>query len=98
MLDIMMPGIDGFTCLERLREFSNVPAILLTAKGDERDKVHGLDLGADDYLTKRLGPEEMLARVRAVLRRRQPSKIEPDPTHPRFILSEPGVEYYLAVD
>ena len=74
MLDIMMPGIDGFACLERLREFSAVPVILLTAKGEERDKVHGLDLGADDYLTKPFGPAEMLARVRAVLRRRQPSE------------------------
>lgn len=74
MLDIMMPGIDGFACLERLREFSDVPVILLTAKGEERDKVHGLDLGADDYLTKPFGPAEMLARVRAVLRRRQPSE------------------------
>jgi two-component system KDP operon response regulator KdpE len=177
LLDIMMPGIDGFTCLQRLREFSDVPVILLTAKGEERDKVHGLDLGADDYLTKPFSPAEMLARVRAVLRRRQPSeqaspelvvddltinlarrrgirdgqeirltpteykllyelathagkvllhsdllarvwgpeyrdevdylwtyvrylrnRIEPDPAHPRYILSEPGVGYYLAAE
>ena len=177
LLDIMMPGIDGFACLERLREFSDVPVILLTAKGEERDKVRGLDLGADDYLTKPFGPAEMLARVRAVLRRRQPSaetpttlevgdltvnlarrrvvlrgqeirltpteykllyelatnpgrvmlhgdllsrvwgpeyrdevdylwtyvrylrsKIEPDPAHPRDVLSEPGVGYLLAAD
>src|SRR5437660_8554555 len=56
LLDIMMPGMDGFTCLARLREFSDVPIILLTAKGEERDKVRGLDLGADDYLTKPFGP------------------------------------------
>ena len=74
LLDVMMPGIDGFTCLERLREFSDVPVILLTAKGEEHDKVRGLDLGADDYLTKPFSPAEMLARVRAVLRRRQPSE------------------------
>jgi two-component system, OmpR family, KDP operon response regulator KdpE len=177
LLDIMMPGIDGFTCLERLREFSNVPVILLTAKGEERDKVRGLDLGADDYLTKPFGPAEMLARVRAVLRRRHPSeeaspelvvgdltinllrrrvilhgheirltpteykllyelatnpgrvmlhsdllsrvwgseyrdeidylwtyvrylrnKIEPDPGHPRYILSDPGVGYLLSAE
>lgn len=177
LLDIMMPGMDGFTCLERLREFSDVPVILLTAKGEERDKVRGLDLGADDYLTKPFGPAEMLARVRAVLRRKQPSeesaavlvvgdltinlarrrvirdgeeihltpteykllyelatnpgrvmlhgdllsrvwgseyrdevdylwtyvrylrsKIEPDPSHPRYILSEPGVGYLLAAE
>jgi DNA-binding response OmpR family regulator len=177
LLDIMMPGMDGFACLQRLREFSDVPVILLTAKGEERDKVRGLDLGADDYLTKPFGPAEMLARVRAVLRRWQPSqepprtlvvgdltinlarrrvlrggeeirltpteyrllyelatnpgrvmlhgdllasvwgpeyrdavdylwtyvrylrnKIEPDPAHPRYILSEPGVGYLLAPD
>jgi two-component system, OmpR family, KDP operon response regulator KdpE len=70
LLDVMMPGMDGFTCLQRLREFSQVPVILLTAKGEETDKVHGLDLGADDYLTKPFGPAELLARVRAALRRR----------------------------
>jgi two-component system, OmpR family, KDP operon response regulator KdpE len=177
LLDIMMPGIDGFTCLERLREFSDVPVILLTAKGEEQDKIRGLDLGADDYLTKPFSPAEMLARVRAVLRRHHPSpgtppeivvadltinlarrrvilrgqeirltpteykllyelatnpgrvmlhvdllsrvwgpeyrdavdylwtyvrylrnKIEPDPAHPRYILSEPGVGYLLAAE
>src|SRR5689334_19071247 len=67
VLDVMMPLMDGLTCLARLREFSDVPVILLTAKGEERDKVQGLDLGADDYLTKPFGPAELLARVRAVL-------------------------------
>ena len=76
LLDVMMPGMDGFTCLERLREFSQVPVILLTAKGEEADKVHGLDLGADDYLTKPFGPAELLARVRAALRR-QPGATPP---------------------
>jgi two-component system KDP operon response regulator KdpE len=175
LLDVMMPKMDGFTFLQRLREFSDVPVILLTAKGEEQDKVRGLDFGADDYLTKPFGPAELLARVRAHLRRRQPgevapatitvddltinvarrrvirgdqeirltpteykllyelashagkvllhsdllarvwgpeyrdevdylwtyvrylrNKIEPDPAHPRFILSEPGVGYMLA--
>jgi two-component system, OmpR family, KDP operon response regulator KdpE len=175
LLDVMMPKMDGFTFLQRLREFSDVPVILLTAKGEEQDKVRGLDLGADDYLTKPFGPAELLARVRANLRRRQPgevapatitvddltinvarrrvirgdqeirltpteykllyelashagkvllhsdllarvwgpeyrdevdylwtyvrylrNKIEPDPAHPRYILSEPGVGYMLA--
>lgn len=175
LLDLMMPVMDGFTFLKRLREFSEVPVILLTARNDERDKVEGLDLGADDYLTKPFGPAEMLARVRAVLRRKRPAeaaptslvvgdltinlarrrvvrgeteirltpteyrllyelathpgrvmlhsdllsrvwgteyrdevdylwtyvrylrnKIEPDPAHPRYILSEPGVGYMLA--
>ena len=178
LLDVMMPAMDGFTFLARLREFSAVPVILLTAKGEERDKVQGLDLGADDYLTKPFGPAELLARVRAVLRRKaQPGeatpsilsigdltidlarrrvvrqgaeirltpteykllrelatnrgkvllhgellarvwgpeyrdevdylwtyvrylrhKIEPDPAHPRYLLSEPGVGYVLASD
>jgi DNA-binding response OmpR family regulator len=176
LLDVMMPAMDGFTFLARLREFSALPVILLTAKGEERDKVQGLDLGADDYLTKPFGPAELLARVRAVLRRKaQPAeatpsilsigdltidlarrrvvrqgeeihltpteykllrelatnrgkvllhgellarvwgpeyrdevdylwnyvrylrhKIEPDPAHPRYLLSEPGVGYVLA--
>ena len=178
LLDVMMPAMDGFTFLARLREFSAVPVILLTAKGEERDKVQGLDLGADDYLTKPFGPAELLARVRAVLRRKaQPGeatpsilsigdltidlarrrvvrqgeeihltpteykllrelatnrgkvllhgellarvwgpeyrdevdylwtyvrylrhKIEPDPAHPRYLLSEPGVGYVLVSD
>jgi two-component system KDP operon response regulator KdpE len=177
LLDVMMPEMDGFTVLQRLREFSDVPVVLLTAKGEEQDKVRGLDLGADDYLTKPFGPAELLARVRANLRRRQPgevtpatitiddlvinlarrrvirgdqeirltpteykllyelathagkvllhsdllarvwgpeyrdevdylwtyvrylrNKLEPDPAHPRYILSEPGVGYYLAAE
>lgn len=176
LLDVMMPGMDGFSCLQRIREFSQVPVIFLTAKGEEADKVYGLDLGADDYLTKPFGPAELLARVRAALRR-QPgtvppatlvvgdltinlarrrvirdsveirltpteykllyelathpgrvmlhtdllarvwgieyrdevdylwsyvrylrNKIEPDPAHPRYILSEPGVGYMLATE
>jgi len=178
LLDVMMPVMDGLTFLARLRAFSDLPVILLTAKGEERDKVQGLDLGADDYLTKPFGPAELLARARAVLRRRTqdgahaPSalavgdltinlaqrrvlrqgqeirltpteykllselasnrgrvllhgdllsrvwgpeyrdqvdylwtyvrylrhKIEPDPAHPRYILSEPGVGYLLAAE
>ena len=178
ILDVMMPLMDGLTCLTRLREFSEVPVILLTAKGEERDKVQGLDLGADDYLTKPFGPAELLARVRAVLRRKTPAtepeasvltvgdltlnlarrrvlrqgeeirltpteykllyelathrgrvllhgellarvwgpeycdavdylwtyvrylrnKLEVDPAHPRYILSEPGVGYFLAAE
>jgi DNA-binding response OmpR family regulator len=70
VLDVMMPAMDGLTCLARLREFSDLAVILLTAKGEERDKVQGLDLGADDYLIKPFALEELMARVRAVLRRR----------------------------
>jgi two-component system KDP operon response regulator KdpE len=176
LLDVMMPGMDGFTCLQRLREFSQVPVIMLTAKGEEEDKVRGLDLGADDYLSKPFGLSELLARVRVALRRHPTgdappavlvvgeltinlarrriirddteirltpteykllfelasnagkvllhsdllsrvwgpeyrdeidylwtyvrylrNKIEPDPANPRYIISEPGVGYMLAV-
>jgi DNA-binding response OmpR family regulator len=67
----MMPRLDGFGTCQRIREFSNVPIIMLTAKGEEQDRVKGLDLGADDYLVKPFSATELLARVRAVLRRAQ---------------------------
>jgi DNA-binding response OmpR family regulator len=69
LLDVMMPIMDGFTACERIREFSTVPIIMLTAKGEERDRVRGLELGADDYVVKPFSAQELLARVRAVLRR-----------------------------
>jgi DNA-binding response OmpR family regulator len=69
LLDVMMPIMDGFTATTRIREFSNVPIILVTAKGEERDRVRGLDAGADDYIVKPFSAQELLARVRAVLRR-----------------------------
>jgi DNA-binding response OmpR family regulator len=71
VLDIMMPVLDGFAACERIREFSAVPIIVVTAKGEERDRVRGLDLGADDYIVKPFSATELLARVRAVLRRAQ---------------------------
>jgi len=71
ILDIMMPRMDGLEVCQRVREHSGVPIIVLTALDAERDKVTALDLGADDYLTKPFGVEELLARVRAVLRRAQ---------------------------
>jgi two-component system KDP operon response regulator KdpE len=69
ILDLMLPRLDGFEVCRRLREFSTVPIIILTAKGEEVDKVKGLELGADDYLTKPFGVPELLARIKAVLRR-----------------------------
>jgi DNA-binding response OmpR family regulator len=69
LLDVMMPELDGFETLRMLREFSTVPVIMLTAKGEEDDKVMGLELGADDYVAKPFGPRELSSRVRAVLRR-----------------------------
>src|SRR5881296_385175 len=71
LLDVMMPKMDGFTVCQRVREFSTVPIIIVTARGQDQDKVRGLDLGADDYLTKPFSVDELLARVRAVLRRAQ---------------------------
>ncbi len=78
LLDVMMPKMDGFSVCQRIREFSNVPIIILTAKGDEQDRVRGLDLGADDYLVKPFSATELLARVRAVLRRAQITKAVAD--------------------
>jgi len=71
LLDVMMPRMDGFTVCHKVREFSTVPIIIVTARGQDQDKVKGLDLGADDYLTKPFSVDELLARVRAVLRRAQ---------------------------
>ncbi len=76
LLDVMMPRLDGFTVCERVREFSPVPIIILTARGQDQDKIRGLDLGADDYLTKPFSVDELVARVRAVLRRSQMTMLE----------------------
>ena len=75
LLDVMLPGEDGVTILQRQRSqepYRNIPVIMATAKGTEFDKVHSLDLGADDYITKPFGMMEMVSRVKAVLRRAQP--------------------------
>ena len=69
LLDIMMPGMDGFEVLRRLREWSTVPVIVLTAKDDEEDRIRGLELGADDYIGKPFSHRELVSRIRAVLRR-----------------------------
>ncbi|MFA5309613.1 MAG: response regulator transcription factor [Dehalococcoidales bacterium] len=69
LLDIMMPDIDGYTLCKRIREFSQVPIIMVTARGDDKEKVEGLNIGADDYVTKPFSASELAARVRAVLRR-----------------------------
>jgi two-component system, OmpR family, KDP operon response regulator KdpE len=71
LLDVMMPKMDGFSVCQRVREFSSVPIIIVTARGQDQDKVRGLNLGADDYLTKPFSVDELLARVHAVLRRAQ---------------------------
>lgn len=69
ILDVMLPGMDGFEVLRELRTRTSVPVLMLTARGDDVDRIIGLDLGADDYLPKPFNPRELLARIRAILRR-----------------------------
>jgi two-component system KDP operon response regulator KdpE len=69
LLDIMMPGMDGFETLRRLRQFSQVPVLILTARAGEEDRIKGLELGADDYISKPFSHRELVSRIRAVLRR-----------------------------
>jgi DNA-binding response OmpR family regulator len=71
ILDLMLPKLDGYEVCRRIREFSLVPVVMLTAKGEQVDKLRGFEMGADDYLTKPFAPQELLARVQAVLRRSQ---------------------------
>jgi two-component system KDP operon response regulator KdpE len=74
LLDIMMPDINGFEVLKKIREVNTVPVIMLTAKGEEDDRIQGLELGADDYITKPFSPRELVSRIRAVLRRTESFK------------------------
>jgi DNA-binding response OmpR family regulator len=90
LLDIMMPDLDGFETLRMIRDLSSVPVIMLTAKGEEEDKVRGLELGADDYITKPFSPRELVSRVRAVLRRTE----LPAPSQHELI----DVDDYLKID
>jgi len=83
ILDLMMPKMDGITACERIRQFSSVPIIMLTAKGEEHDRIKGFKVGADDYVVKPFSVTELIARVRAVLRRVQPLEEE---TQSRFLL------------
>lgn len=79
LLDVMMPRMNGFAVCHRVREFSTVPIIIITAQGRNQDKVRGLDLGADDYLTKPFGTDELLARLRAALRHAARETHPPEP-------------------
>jgi two-component system response regulator CpxR len=78
VLDVMLPGISGFDVLRRIRAGSKVPVLMLTARGDEVDRIVGLEMGADDYLPKPFNPRELVARIRAIQRR-----VEPDGAAPR---------------
>ena len=77
LLDIMMPGMDGFETLAEVRKILNIPVILLSARGEPMDKISGLDLGADDYVTKPFEPQELISRIKALLRRSQPATVLP---------------------
>src|SRR6266700_976428 len=72
MLDVMMPDTDGFDVLRRIRQHSRTPVLMLTARGDTHDRIRGLEMGADDYLPKPFDPAELVARIRAILRRAAP--------------------------
>jgi len=91
LLDVGLPRLDGFAVLRRIREVSDIPVIMLTARGDELDKVRGLEIGADDYVTKPFSPLELLARIKAVLRRAD----LPPPTRamPSFVADELAVNF-----
>jgi two-component system response regulator BaeR len=88
LLDIMLPGMDGTAVCREVRKFSNLPIIMLTAKGEEIDRLLGLELGADDYICKPFSPREVVARVKAVLRRTHPDMIEKNLTLGPIVLDE----------
>lgn len=95
LLDLMLPGIDGYQVCREIRSKSNTPIIMLSAKGEVFDKVLGLELGADDYILKPFDPKEMVARVRAVLRRYQPTKPDSSSMDKGKYVSYPGIEISL---
>lgn len=90
LLDVMMPGMDGLEVCRKIRGKSNVPVIMLTARGDETDRVVGLELGADDYVGKPFSPRELLARLRAVLRRSRPEVMSEQLTTGDIVVDVPA--------
>jgi DNA-binding response OmpR family regulator len=90
LLDLMLPEVDGLDVCRELRKTSGVPVIMITARGEESDRVVGLELGADDYMCKPFSMRELLARIRAVLRRHQPDDIDQPPSH--ILRSGAGLE------
>lgn len=97
ILDVMMPNWDGITTLRKIREFSEVPVILLTAKGEEYDKVFGFDLGADDYVVKPFSPKELMSRVKAILKRVHRAKPEEETYTFRGLTVDPK-SYEMKID
>lgn len=98
IMDVMMPFVDGITALRMIRETSAVPVILLTAKGEEYDKVFGFDLGADDYVVKPFSPKELMARVKAVLKRAAPAEEKTERVYTYKGLTINPVSYEASID
>ena len=98
VLDVMMPKSDGITTLRKIREISNIPVILLTAKGEEYDKIFGFDLGADDYVVKPFSPKELMSRIKAVLKRSQPKQKPEDEVYTFKTLMVNPKSYEVRVD
>ena len=94
ILDVMLPGMDGFAVCRRVREFSQVPIIMLTARDDIEDKVQGLDIGADDYITKPFATPELLARMRVALRRQGAGGLSMDSAEGGEVLSVRNLSMY----
>jgi DNA-binding response OmpR family regulator len=92
VLDIMLPDLDGLEVCRRVREFSDTPIIMLTAKGADEDKIEGLRVGADDYVTKPFSAQELVARVEAVLRRAHPAEMSS--RHPPFVAGDLGIDFH----
>ena len=90
ILDVMLPGLDGFEILRRLRKDSRVPVLMLTARGEDVDRIIGLELGADDYLPKPFNPRELAARVRAILRRYEPRTAPATRTEVNGVVLDPA--------
>ena len=96
ILDVMLPGVDGFNLLSKIRGFSEIPVIMLTARGENFDKILGLEMGADDYIVKPFDPKEMVARLHAVLRRYEKKTGEKDETV-RFDNLEVSISNYSVI-
>ena len=90
LLDVMLPGLDGFEILRRLRPQSRVPVLMLTARGEDLDRITGLEMGADDYLAKPFNPRELVARIRAILRRLERPPSSEGPLEVNGVRIDPG--------
>jgi two-component system response regulator CpxR len=96
VLDVMLPGLDGFEILQRLRAKSRVPVLMLTARGEDLDRIAGLEMGADDYLAKPFNPRELVARIRAILRRLEQPPSQEGPLEINGITIDPGTREVIA--